>query len=259
VRDTHRTRRPANTVKSRQVTWAEPGLLRVRQRVAVRRGEMGTDATGPYWVFAVVRVQEGGLQYLHGAGRVAAPGRRFAIFMPRWSIVCPAPSSCVVATDAVTSHDALTPEMPVRPVAWRWPGGDPPATRQGVERAVAAAGPFVVISRDADPSATARHAKTVLDQSYDRPLTLARIATLAGLSPSVLSRSFRRAYGMPPVEYRHRLRVMDAMFRLASGGEILSVLEDVGFGDVSRFYSRFRTLLCAPPGAYRDRSRNAKT
>jgi AraC-like DNA-binding protein len=220
---------------------------------------MGADATGPYWVFAVVRVQEGGLQYLHGAARISPPGRRFAVFMPPWSIVCPAPSSCVLTTDAVTAHDPPGDGVPVRPVAWRWPGGDPPATRQGVARAVADAGPFVVISRDGDPSAAARRAKQVLDESYDRPLTLTRIAAVAGVSPSVLSRSFRRAYGMPPVEYRHRLRVMDAMFRLASGGEILSVLEDVGFGDASRFYSRFRTILCAPPGAYRDRSRNAKT
>jgi AraC-like DNA-binding protein len=49
------------------------------------------------------------------------------------------------------------------------------------------------------------------------------------------------------------------MFRLASGGEILSVLQEVGFGDTSRFYSRFRTLLCASPGAYKAGSRNAKT
>jgi AraC-like DNA-binding protein len=220
---------------------------------------MGADATGPYWVFAVVRVQEGELEYLHGAGRVSVPGQRFAVFMPSWSIVCPASSSCIVTTDAVTSRAPAGDGLPVQAVAWRWPGGDPPATRQGVARALVDAGRLVVVSRDSDPPAAARRAKNVLDESYDRPLTLTRIAALAGLSPSVLSRSFRRAYGMPPVEYRHRLRVMDAMFRLASGGKILSVLEDVGFGDVSRFYSRFRTLLCAPPGAYRGRSRNAKT
>jgi len=83
------------------VTWAEPGLLRVRRRVVVRRGEMGTDATGPYWVFAVVRAEEGGPQYLHGAGRVAAPGRRFAIFMPPWSIVLAAAGAGANAGAAV--------------------------------------------------------------------------------------------------------------------------------------------------------------
>jgi AraC-like DNA-binding protein len=105
----------------------------------------------------------------------------------------------------------------------------------------------------------ARRAKALLDDSYDRPLTVAQVAAQAGQSPSALSRSFKRAYGMPPVVYRHRLRIMDAMFRLAAGGEILTVLQDVGFGDASRFYSRFRTLLCASPGAYKARSRNAKT
>jgi AraC-like DNA-binding protein len=117
----------------------------------------------------------------------------------------------------------------------------------------------VDVSREVDPTAQARRAKSIIDESYCRPVTLARVATEAGTSPSALSRSFKRAYGMAPVEYRHRLRIMDAMFRVAAGGEILEVLEDVGFGDASRLYSHFRSLLCAPPGSYAARSRNAKT
>jgi AraC-like DNA-binding protein len=164
----------------------------------------------------------------------------------------------VVTTAALTSAHPIG-NAPAQPVAWRWRGGDLPTTLEGVAQAVAGGGPFVAISRESDAPEAARRSKQLLDESYNRPMTLARIAAHAGRSASVLSRSFRAAYGMPPIEYRHRLRIMDAMFRLASGGEILSVLQDVGFGDVSRFYSRFRTLLCAPPGAYRARSRNAKT
>jgi len=260
VKAATRRRKPSTSaVREREVTWAAPGLLRVRQRVVARRGELGGDATGPYWVFALVRLHQGHLQYLHGPDRVAPPGRRFAVFIPPWSIVRPALSSCIITTEALASPADPWREAPARPVAWRWPGGELPDTLEGVAHAVARGGPFVAISREADASEAARRSKALLDESYDRPLTLARIAALAGQSPSVLSRSFKRAYGMPPVEYRHRLRVMDAMFRLAAGGEILSVLQDVGFGDVSRFYSRFRTLLCAPPGTFTARSRNAKT
>jgi len=255
------TRRPTTaSLRAREVSWAGPGLLRVRQRVQVGGQEPGADATGPYWVFAVVRVHGGGLRYLRGRERVAPPGRSFAVFMPPWSIVRTAPAVCVATTDAIASAAPLFEGAPARPVAWRWPGGAPPGTIAGIARAVRGAGSFMDVSREVDPTESARRAKVTIDEAYCRPVTLARLAAQTGLSTSVMSRAFKRAYGMPPVEYRHRLRVMDAMFRLAAGGEILTVLEDVGFGDASRLYSHFRSLLCAPPGSYsRRRSRNAKT
>jgi len=227
----------------------------------MRAGEPGTDATGPYWVFAVVRVVAGGLRYHHGGERVTPPGRRFAVFMPPWSIVRASPrGSCVASTDALASSEPLFDKAPARPLAWRWRGGDLPSTVRGIARVVHGADAFVDVSLEVEPSAIARRVKGAIDETYCRPITLARLAAEAGLSSSVVSRAFKRAYGMPPVEYRHRLRVMDAMFRLAAGGEILTVVQDVGFGDASRLYSHFRSLLCQPPGAYSARrSRNAKT
>lgn len=244
----------------RDVVWAEPGLLRIRQRVDVRGREPGADVTGPYWVFAVVRVLSGALRYVRGPGTVDPPGRRFAVFMPPWSIVRPAPTTCVASTDAAASDTPVFAGAPVRAVAWPWRGGATPGDVAGIARAVRHGGPFVEVSLEGEPSESVRRLKAALDESYCRPVTLARLAAQIGRSTSALSRGFKLAYGMPPVEYRHRLRVMDAMFRLAAGGEILTVLHDVGFGDASRLYRHFRTLLCAPPGSYGPRrSKNAKT
>jgi AraC-like DNA-binding protein len=80
------------------------------------------------------------------------------------------------------------------------------------------------------------------------------------VSPGVLSRAFKDDYGVPPVRYRHQVRIVDALTRLASGDAPADVFQDVGFNDLSRFYKVFRKLACATPGAYRSgRSRNAKT
>lgn len=75
--------------------------------------------------------------------------------------------------------------------------------------------------------------------------------------PSCPARS--GAYGMPPVRYRHQVRVMDALMRFAEGAVPADVFQDVGFEDLSRFYKIFRTVACAPPGAYAERSKIAKT
>ena len=245
----------------RGAAWLNPGLLRIRQRLRVDGREPGTDVTGPYWVFALIHLHGGRLQYLHGRERVSAPARRFAVFMPRWSVVRAARGSVSVSTDAVASALPLFPGAPPAPVAWPWTGGALPLSPAGIERALKRAGPLVDISREAAPDAPALRAKAAIDDAYARPVTLAHLAATAGQSASAMSHLFRRAYGMPPVEYRHRLRVMDAMFRIAGGGDILTVLHDVGFADVSRLYHHFQSLLCAPPGSYspRHRSRNAKT
>jgi AraC-like DNA-binding protein len=244
---------------TREVSWAGRGLLRIRQRLRVQGREAGTDATGPYWVFGVVRLHGGRLHYLHGRHQVRAPGPRFAVFMPPWSIVRAARGSLTVSTDAIATDAPLFPGAPARAVALAWPGGEPPSTVPAIERALKASAPLLDISREVAPSAAALRAKAAIDDAYARPVTLARLASGAGQSPSALSRAFRRAYGMPPVEYRHRLRIMDAMFRVAAGAEILAVLHEVGFGDASRLYRHFQGLLCAPPGSYSPRrSRNAK-
>jgi AraC-like DNA-binding protein len=65
---------------------------------------------------------------------------------------------------------------------------------------------------------------------------------------------------MPPVRYRHHVRIMDALMQFAEGAAPAQVFQDVGFDDLSRFYKIFRKVTCAPPGSYRPaRSRIAKT
>jgi AraC-like DNA-binding protein len=102
--------------------------------------------------------------------------------------------------------------------------------------------------------------KAVIDREYGSSLEIGRIAARLRTSPAVFSRAFREAYGMPPVRYRHHVRIMDALTRFAEGAVPADVFQDVGFDDLSRFYKIFRKVTCAAPGVYRPgRSRNAKT
>jgi len=135
-----------------------------------------------------------------------------------------------------------------------------PTSIADVLRCVDAAEGAVAIGRARDPSPLALRAKAILDTEYGTTLAIANIARRLRVSSAVLSRTFKRTYGMPPIRYRHYLRVMDALMRFAEGGVPASVSLDVAFEDLSRFYKILRKVACAAPGVYRPtRSKNAKT
>jgi len=243
---------------SRRVVQVEPGLLRIEQRLRIPRVEVGTDVSGPACVYAVVEVRRGAVIYQHGASRVRAP-RRFALFVPPFGIVQASLERCDVTSIAVAFRPLPSDELPWQ--AMLLPESGPaPASRTDALECIRSAAGALNISRIRDPSPLAARAKTIIDREYGAPLEIGGIAARLRVSPAILSRTFRHACGMPPVRYRHHVRVMDALMQFADGAAPAQVFQDVGFDDLSRFYKIFRKVTCAPPGSYRPaRSRIAKT
>jgi len=56
---------------------------------------------------------------------------------------------------------------------------------------------------------------------------------------------------MSPRDYLHQLRLADAPLQLAMGKAIADVSQDVGYGDLSRFYKQFRKSTRTSPGLCR--------
>lgn len=117
--------------------------------------------------------------------------------------------------------------------------------------ATVAAGPGVSTSRS-----IMRHAEAlaeVVNRHYREPLTLARLAELAGVHPSTANKSFRRVLGVSVNEYVIRYRLAQAMQRLADTDEpILQIAFDCGFGSSSQFYDLFRQRIGTTPKAFRS-------
>jgi AraC family transcriptional regulator of adaptative response/methylated-DNA-[protein]-cysteine methyltransferase len=90
-----------------------------------------------------------------------------------------------------------------------------------------------------------------LDANDDRVVSLAELATHAGLSASHLQRSFKRAVGMSPKEYQDARRVSRFKSRLRSGDTVSRATYEAGFGSSSRVYERSDDLLGMTPAAYR--------
>jgi AraC-like DNA-binding protein len=72
------------------------------------------------------------------------------------------------------------------------------------------------IGRAFQPGRLARSAKSFIDMEYAGLVRIGQLATRLRTSPAGLSRAFVRAYGIPPVRYRHHVRVGNAAVSCAS-------------------------------------------
>lgn len=232
-------------------------VLRIDQRIQISRREIGTDVSGPACIYAYIEVRKGAVSYLQCEREISAPSR-FAIFLPPFTLVQAKLEHCDLITSGVAFRPPPHLALPAEPLLL--PAGPPPASPDEIVGRLGAAKAAVRVARAPNASPLAFRTKTILDAEYGTALTIGRIAKRVHVSPETISRAFKHAYGMPPVLYRHQVRIMDALMRFAEGAVPIDVFQDVGFDDLSRFYKIFRKVACAAPGRYRPpRSRNAKT
>ena len=102
----------------------------------------------------------------------------------------------------------------------------------------------------------ARHllrARDLADSRYFDPLTVADMASAAGLSQAQFSREFRRAFGEPPHRYllTRRLERAAALLR-NTDRTVTEICFAVGLGSLGSFTTSFRRIYGMPPLAYRS-------
>lgn len=90
-----------------------------------------------------------------------------------------------------------------------------------------------------------------IGSQYDEPLTLAQIASAAGLSRMHFAALFKRAIGLRPHEYLLRCRIKRAQELLLSDETPLAEIAlSVGFQTQSHFTSVFKRVTGMPPRAW---------
>jgi AraC-like DNA-binding protein len=83
-------------------------------------------------------------------------------------------------------------------------------------------------------------ARAHLHENAGRTVTLAEVASVAGLSQFHLARYFQLAFGSPPITYHRELRLSRAADLLAGGASVAQAAEAVGYSDATAFSHAFR-------------------
>jgi AraC-like DNA-binding protein len=95
-----------------------------------------------------------------------------------------------------------------------------------------------------------------IDENIARPLRIADLADLAGLSQYQLARRVRGLFGLTMGQYITKARIEFARSRLGSTDQAISnVALDCGYSDQAAFSRQFRQSVGLSPAAYRKNGR----
>jgi AraC-like DNA-binding protein len=100
-----------------------------------------------------------------------------------------------------------------------------------------------------------RRAREYLDSNFVQNISLADLATVAGLSSFYLTRLFVRSIGVPPHLYLEGVRVRKARELIDQRMELADAAIAVGYADQSHLTRRFKRFLGITPGQYRGQSK----
>ena len=89
-----------------------------------------------------------------------------------------------------------------------------------------------------------------LESSYAENFSLRQLASVCGISPYHLLRTFNDEIGLPPFEYQNQLRISHAKRLLRDGWSIADAAAQTGFVDQSHLTKHFKRVVGITPGKY---------
>lgn len=230
------------------VTRLEGGIFRT-ERCHVYGTSDHVDAFGPFWCLGYANGRPGNIALRSGQDWVPISGPTL-VFLPPYSI----------AEWRVTPDEEIrwTLFTSTRPLPFPAPGRALLADKElslttRVEvletiRRIHESGRRLAESRI--PSAVALKLKRWMDCRFEGDARIDLAASELGISRVVLSRAFRAAYGLTPTQYRHRIRIFDALNSLNEGSTVTDSLHQAGYADPSQFNLQFKRYLGIPPAEF---------
>lgn len=233
-------------------------LYRMDQLIQMTGQDTGYDATGNYWIVGCVEVISGEVRFLRDGLKIDPGAKTFIMAMPKHSVVSAVLKDAITVNSAVFSKGTIPQFFPKEPVAFPVSKTVNFLSLADVEQVIKAATKGASIQRVSRPNPKTLRLVKYFSDHFNENTPLPELAAKFGLAPSVLSRTFRRDWGKPPIHFRNYLRILDSFRHLAEETAVTDVAFEVGFNDLSRFMKQFKGTVGLTPRSIRKRSKNAK-
>jgi AraC-like DNA-binding protein len=102
-------------------------------------------------------------------------------------------------------------------------------------------------------------ARRLIEQQFDQPWTIERLAKTVGLNERDLKAGFRRIVGRSVHAYLREVRIEAAASMLRDGRSVTEAALDTGFGNLSHFAKAFRQAMGVSPRDYAGHRRANRT
>lgn len=201
------------------------------------------------WLLELYELKSGEIFFTRGDEEIPPQTKFFGVFYPPFSISQPNFKNVKGNLRGIAASNALPAEFVKTPVIFETSRVETLSGAKQVIEILRSGERRQSIEMNPKPSLLSLKTKKLIDENYLIYPSIARIAARLKVSHEHLSRQFKHDFGMSPSAYFRRLRIADAPLLLAKGEEIITVSQDVGYNDLSRFYKQFRKTTKTSPGA----------
>jgi len=202
------------------------------------------------WLLEIIMLSRGEYSFFSDGKHVRSPKNHFGVFYPPFCLVRAFAREFKGRVLGVGSEQPLE-GLPASPLLFETEFGEAFSNAREAVEVLKRSPHRQPIDVCTDPSLVSLKAKRLIDENYLIYPSISRIAKRLNISHEHMSRQFKRDYGLSPNAYLHQLRLADASFRLARGEEIIDISQEVGYNDLSRFYSQFRKATHTSPAICR--------
>lgn len=225
-----------------------PDFVFFEREQVFKKDSVQVDAFGATWFFGAGYCPKGAVGFGRADKIIEVEGP-MGYFMPPFSLVEWHMRPSLIQWAAFSSERPLPPGMPREAICFPWPARDLPGTMEEIFEFLISlkAGQYQIIEKLGKPSALAAQVKSAIDRSYSYELKIGELARQLNVSRVVMGRAFKQAYGITPVAYRSRLRVIHSLARMRQGDSITEAAFNSGFAHLSRYNRQFREMFSASP------------
>ena len=200
-----------------------------------------------FWTFPIVEAEIS----FRSRGRSVVIQSGDAIYLPPFSLVewHKGPGQMMIEGFGRSELCGVTEEAVLFPFV----GGALPTTVHEVEQILEHAPTLHVIDRTETNSAIARRLRSRINETFNQEVSIADLVRELKCSHAVATRQFCRCHGLPPVQYRNRLRIADGLQKIVFCDQsVAKVAMESGFTDTKKFRNAFKQIHQIVPGSYRN-------